>query len=231
MTKGETMTDADVRRSTPGYVYGVAGSYNPEMEPYTPKCSCACHLADAPSNHTSYWCPQCSTISMTASWPDGPKVQYSHDDAVADGKANPKQPMRHVLSHYFITKGNNLDDARKGRFKTLERAQAKADKLNSDDVIASLNLSPESMVRRERLKKLDHSSWYWGEGHPENRWPREPGRYAIQEEGWDGGSCWVTKETLGEVRETIAEGDVFRVVDLDTGKDVSFTRSVSVEFV
>jgi hypothetical protein len=69
----------------------------------------------------------------------------------------------------------------------------------------------------------------YGEGPKENRWPQDPKRYAL----WCfsdryGQSFWETVATLENVKGRIHDGDVDRVVDLDTGEEVPFTVSVSI---
>ena len=139
--------------------------------------------------------------------------------------------MHAVADYYFVTKGNTLSDELEEHFPTREEAQARADELNSADVLASLNLDPGYAARRTLLKTLGPTFWVqYGEGHPEERWPEEPGRYAVEE--WSdrySESFWTTYDSLAEVREEIASGDVERVVDLDTGRDVSFRVDVQIE--
>lgn len=217
------MTDADVHRSTPGYVYGV-GMHSSGQTEGTPTCSCPCHLAHTPRGARGWACDRCWTLTMCGSYPPCDPVEYSHEQAVADGKANPRPYMVSVPDYYFLTRGNNLDDAFPRRhFKTEEMAARAADKLNERDVLASLDLTPLALVRRERLKQLGDTFWVrYGEGHSEARWPKEPGRYAVESYSERyGESFWETVETLDDVAT-----DADRVYDLDEGRDVPFTVRV-----
>jgi hypothetical protein len=135
--------------------------------------------------------------------------------------------------YWFLTSGNNLKDAAPRRhFKSQEAAERAAKELNDADAVASLNVPATHKKRFERYRKLHtHFGWWWydGEHHPLTRFPREPGRYAVETWSDDGDSVWSDHETLNDVRGQIEDGDVHRVVDLDTGKDVEFTRTVHVE--
>lgn len=218
-------TEADIYRSTPGHVYSVGSHSDGKQEPYTPKCSCPCHLAEIPGP-TSFICDQCWQCIVVASWPEKPRLDYSHADAKKDGLEKPKQPMRHVTDYYFITKGNTLSDELNEHFPTLEKAQARADELNEGDVIASLELGPEAEKRLRAFRELVKGQFSWA---GEYWWARKPGRYAIETDD-DGGTCWATVKSLAAVEEEVRTDyqTVYRVVDLDTGEDVPFTREVSV---
>jgi len=227
--------NADEYRSRPGFVYSVGSSLKMtdgmiEQEPYEPACSCPCHLADAPYPH-SWYCNRCHRGIVGWTTANVERVPYTHKQAIADGKANPRQPTQCVVDYYFITKGNNPGDAFPHRHLMTEKAaQRAADELNTKDVLASLNLTPTALARRERLKSLGYSFWMaYGEGHPETRLPRDPGRYAVQEysERYSQ-SFWDTHATLDDVRDAIKNGDVMEVVDLDTGEKVPFTVTVNV---
>lgn len=228
-------TEADISRSRPGYAYGVAVHSSGERREEKPTCDCPCHLADAP--YPSQWfCSQCWSVPMRLTTKtDVEAVPYSHEQAIADGTANPQPNMVSVPDYYFITKGNNLDDAFPRRhFKTSEAAEKAVKKLNDEDAIASLNIPDSHRARFDRFRELrgDYFSWsYWdGEHHPLTRLPARPGKYAV-EFYYEGESYWETREQLDQVVEAIVDGNVYRVVDLDTGAEVDFSRNVSVEFV
>lgn len=165
-------------------------------------------------------------------WPEVDEEPYSHEQAIADGKAKPRRYMVSVPDFYFITKGNSLDDAFPRRhFKTEAAAEKAVEKLNDADAIASLRIPRTHQERFDRFRALHtHFDWtfYDHEHHPLTRLPRKPGRYAV-ETYYDGGTDWETYETLDEVRQQIVEDDVSRVVDLDSGEDVPFTVSVEIE--
>lgn len=216
------MSDADVYRSTPGHVYGV-GIRSSRQEGGTPDCACPCHLADRPSGAKGWYCDKCGSFLVTWSWPEVEPVDYSHEQAIADGIANPRPYMVSVPDYYYLTKGNSLDDAfPKRHFKSLEAADKAALELNERDVRESLNLSDTALVRRERLKKLRYWGYYGAGGAVEAQLPANPLRYAV-ESSWGGDSSWDTVETLEEVGT-----DAERVYDLDDDREVPFT--VGVEF-
>lgn len=225
------MSAADVYRSTPGYVYSV-GTHSSRMEEGTPPCACPCHLAQTPRGAKGWWCDICHSGIMIASYPEQARVEYSHEQAIADGTANPRPYMVMIPDYYFITKGNTLRDELGQHFDSSEEAEARATELNRADVLASLNLDSAFAGRRERLQQLGETFWVrYGDGHPEARWPKDPGRYALHvySERYSE-SFWETHETLDEVRSEIErEGDnVSRVVDLDTGEDVPFSVTVEI---
>lgn len=151
---------------------------------------------------------------------------------MADGTTNPKPYVVNVPDYYFLTCGNSLDDAAPRRhFKSSGAAEMAAKRLNEEDALASLNVPKSHRERFDRYRKLHmHYGWSWydGENHPLTRFPRKPGRYAVETCSNDD-SYWDHHESLDDVRSDIESGDVLRVVDLDTGEEVPFTRTVQVE--
>ena len=229
MTK--PLSDADVHRSTPGYVYGTA-IHSSRQEEGTPSCSCPCHLASGPRGATSWYCDGCSallvsgSISFPEEVPAPAPVKYSHEQAIADGKTNPRPYMVSVPDYYFLTRGNSLDDAFPRRhFKSGEAAEKAARKLNDADVITSLNVPPTHQQRFDRFRALrgDHHHWY-DEGHSLAGLPSRPGRYAV-EDSYEGDTSWMTYDTMAEVEKSVLSGNVSRIVDLDTGDDIPFALS------
>lgn len=188
------MTDADVHRSTPGYVYGVA-IRSSRQEEGTPPCSCPCHLADSPRGARGWYCDRCYAYLAHCSYPEQEPVAYSHEQAISDGRTNPRTYMVMVPDYYFITKGNSLDDAFPRRhFKTKEAAKKAAAKLNDDDAIASLKVPRTHRQRFDRFRELQGGRCDWGiygDAHPLTNLPRKPGRYAVAE-SHDGDSWWTT---------------------------------------
>ena len=226
-----TSTDADTHRAKPGYRWRIAMRCSGERKEAAPPCSCPCHVADAPCP-SSWYCDKCYRgLMRITSRQDAEQVPYSHEQAIADGTTNPQPYMVDIPDYYFLTCGNTLDDAAPRRhFKTSGAAKKAAAKLNDEDAIASLKVPKTHRERFNRYRALHtHLGWWWydGENHPLTRFPRKPGRYAV--ETWsDDGSYWFHHESLDDVRSEIEDGDVSRVVDLDTGEDVPFTRSVHV---
>lgn len=223
--------NANESRARPGYVYGVA-VHSSRQEEGTPSCPCPCHVADRPSGARGWYCDECHAGIVCCSYPEKPPADYSHEQAVADGIANPRKYMVSVPDYYYITKGNTLTDELGERFKTEAKAEARVKELNDADAIASLKVPRTHLERFDRYRELHgkHFGWWWydGEHHPLTRFPRKPGKYAV--ETWhDGDTSWADYETLGEVRKELLSGDAVRVVDLDTGEDIPFTLSVSLE--
>lgn len=223
-TKG--MSDADVYRSTPGYVYGVA-AHSSSMKPAEYDCSCPCHKA-RPESSSSY-CDVCHRGSFGTS----PKTA-THEGAIKAGETDPYPWQQPVPDYYFITKGNTLDDELGEHFKSEKKAEARAKELNDADALKSLRIPKTHRQRFDRYRELhgEHLIWtfYDGERHPLTRFPRKPGKYAVESWG-DGDTYWSTYETLDEVREEVLRGDVERIVDLDSGEDVVFTSPPRLERV
>lgn len=221
--------DADEHRSTPGFVYGVA-MRSSGMEEGVPPCACPCHVADRPEGAKGWYCDRCYAFLMCFSYPEKPRVEYTHEQAIADGKRDPRPYMVNVPDYFYITKGNTLTDELGEHFATEEKARARAERLNRADVLASLNLDPTAQTRRLHLQALGETfNVRYGEGHPEARWPTKLGRYAVEEySDRYSESFWHMRETIEEVRADIADGDVERVVDLDTGADVPFKVTVEI---
>lgn len=218
-------TPADVHRSTPGYVYGVAMHSSGERKEVEPPCSCPCHVALSPRGATGWYCDKCHSFGCFAYWPEVEEVPYSHEQAIADGLANPQPYMVTVPDFYYITKGNSLDDAFPRRhFKTADAAEKAAKKRNDADVVASLGLTARAIIRRERLKNLGETFWVrYGEGPMEARWHSEPGRYAVESYSERyGESFWDTVESLDEI-----ERDADRVYDLDEDREIPFSVNLS----
>lgn len=218
---------ANTSRARPGYVYGVAIRTSGQEEG-TPSCACACHVADTPTGAKGWYCNRCYAYIMCVRWPEPEtRIDYTHEQAIADGKTNPRPYMVGVVAYYFITKGNSLDDAfPRSHFKTKEAAEARANELNDADALVSLKVPRTHRERFDRYRELEGARlrWRWsmyGDAHPLTQLPREPGRYAVNE-FYDDGSDWTTYETMAEVEESVLTGDVSRIVDLDTGEDVAF---------
>ena len=95
-------------------------------------------------------------------------------------------------------------------------------------------LDPAFTARRERLKAEapDFGTWVY-QGPREARWPVRPGKYLVVDYGvgFHAETTYMLADDLDAVRSLIAEDEanVGHVVDLDTGDEVGFTRSVSVE--
>lgn len=216
------MSDADVHRNRPGYVYGIATHSSGQKEG-KPGCSCPCHLADTPSGARGWFCDVCYSHTKIVSYPQRLGLDYSHEQAVAAGDAWPRKYMVNVVDYYFITKGNTLRDELQEHFPTSEDA----------DAIASLKVPKSHRKRFDRYHALVREDLGWwmydGENHPLTKLPRKPGRYAVSSYG-ETGTHWHHYETLDEVRAEIEGGEVEQVVDLDSGEPLDFTRTVSVYF-
>ena len=127
-----------------------------------------------------------------------------------------REPDSYIVRDQFEGGGKTY------RFKSAEAAERRAAELNRCDVQGPLD--PAFKTRRNRLKRLEpHYRGWMYEGPPEARWPVRPARYLIQghDDGWHGEARAELVETLEAVREHL-EGDtgheVYRVIDLDTGK-------------
>lgn len=222
-------TPADAHRSKPGYVYGVGMHSKGERRIGEPPCKCPCHVATRPDGSSSWYCDKCYSMIVNSAFRGAgeaePDCGYSHEQAVAEGRANPQPWLEAVYDYYFITSGNSLSDGMHMHFGSEQEATAKANELNKADVLASLNIKPEFLERRKRLQALGETFLV---AYGEARWELEPGRYAVMEFSDNYSDYfWGTVETLDEVTAAIKEGDVARVVDLDSGNDVPFTVSVS----
>jgi hypothetical protein len=119
-----------------------------------------------------------------------------------------------------------------GKFKSeaRARAQAKANELNRLDVQGPLD--PAFAARRKRLKKL--APYYNSGAHSgphEARWPVQPDRYLVMDGGvgWHAESCEYLVSDRAGLEENLKEDEsnIYRIVDLDTGKDIPFERTVS----
>src|SRR5690348_497486 len=160
------VSDEDVHWSTPGSVYDVA-EHCTGLTEGKPPCKCPCHVADSPWGSRGWYCDKCHQFWLQAPatlHPEGhvtepPKVEYTHAQAIADGKSNPQPYMVPVVGHYFITKGNTLDDELGEHFTIEAEAKARAEELNRADVIASLNPDPAFAQRRARLQALGETFW------------------------------------------------------------------------
>jgi hypothetical protein len=135
---------------------------------------------------------------------------------------------------YGVGQWDNWSIRRGGKFKTAAKAQVYADELNRLDVQGPI--PPEFVERRKRLKRLAPYFRAWAytseEGPPEGRWPVNPDRYLVMDGGvgWHAESWETLVPDLAAVEAALKEDEsnVYRVVDLDTGEDVPFTREVSV---
>lgn len=130
-------TPADVHRSTPGYVYGVAIACSGEMKEADPPCSCPCHVASAPYP-SNWYCDRCYSGQMRLTTSSVERVTYTHEQAIADGLRDPQPYLVPVPKYWFITKGNTLRDDLNEHFDSGEAAEARAAELNAADAIASL---------------------------------------------------------------------------------------------
>lgn len=126
--------------------------------------------------------------------------------------------------YYFITKGNTLADELGEHFSTEEEAKARAAELNERDVIRERGLTKKQETRARRLRELT----YYGYWYDEFGWIRKLKRYAVESRWDDGEATWDTLATLTQVEKALHDQRVERVVDLDTGQPISFTREVSV---
>jgi hypothetical protein len=154
----------------------------------------------------------------------------SHHNSTVPVEGKPGWVTAGPADYYFLTCGNTLEDAAPRRhFKTQEKAEQAAQKLNEADVFASLQLSNTEEDRLRRFKTLVGDSHHWFHDS-QWWWTHKRGRYALYVYDGDGSCYWTTEDDPGEVRGEIEGGDVERIVDLDTGEDMSFSRHVSVEF-
>lgn len=116
---------------------------------------------------------------------------------------------------------------RYGPFKAEAGAKRKCDELNRE--MAQGPLDPAFLERRKRLKRFAPYFHGWAhEGPSEARWPVRPERYLIESCSDDGDSCHELVDTLDQVRERLEDESAGRVVDLDTGKEVPYERTVTV---
>lgn len=111
------------------------------------------------------------------------------------------------------------------------RAQNLADEFNRYEWQGPLD--PAFAERRKRLKRLAPDFNRYHEGPSEARFPVRPARYLIHDYGvgWHPEDFYDLVDDLSQVEAAIAgdEANVGRVIDLDTGKEVAFTREVVVE--
>ncbi len=134
-------------------------------------------------------------------------------------------------SFYFVADYRDSTKRREGDFATYEEAQAAADEANRFD--AQGPLDPNFEQRRFRLKGLAPDFGYLYEGPSEARWPIRPGKYLLDcmGHGWHPSSYWELADTVDDVKAQILDDEqtVFRVIDLDTGAEVEFKRTVLVD--
>lgn len=128
--------------------------------------------------------------------------------------------------------GNCMSGEERGRYKTEAGAERKAAELNRLDVQGPLD--PEFAERRKRLKRLAPRFGYLHSGPEEARWPVRPARYLIEgyDRGYHGEEWHELVDTKAEVKTMLAGwqgNEAMRVIDLDTGDEVDFQITVSVE--
>lgn len=149
----------------------------------------------------------------------------------ADGTVAYRWSSGDPADWYGVAHRQNWDLRRGGDFATEAEAVAYADELNRLDVQGPI--PPEFAQRRNRLKTLApyFGSWSY-QGPPAARWPVEPGRYLVLDAGvgFHAESWEYLADDLAAVAEHLRgdETAVYRVVDLDTGEDVPFTRKIVV---
>jgi hypothetical protein len=116
-------------------------------------------------------------------------------------------------------------------FNTEEEAIEEAIRRHRQDVTAERKRTMSATTRRRlgALQALGETfSVRYGKGPRWQRWPTNPHRYAVKEYSERyGESFWETAKR-GELEDRIATGDMERIVDLDTGRNVPFSVSVSV---
>lgn len=217
--------NANETRAIPGQRYGVAAHSSSTVPAPPPKCSCPCHLNEKPHNAGVY-CPECCVLSCACVSGDEETIKFTHDDLLNAPRDTRQWFIVGPPDYWFITKGNTLADELKKHYKTSEGAERAAYKLNLADVVADRGLDGVQEKRARAFGALLGRRSLWEDD--EFWWVQPQGRYAI--ESGEESSSWSTVATLAEVEEEIRHDcwPVWRVVDLDTGQDVPFTRDVSV---
>lgn len=217
--------NANETRAIPGQRYGVGCHSSTTVPAPPPTCSCACHLNFKPSQAGVY-CPECHVLSAACLSKDEEAIKFSHNDLFQAPRDTRQWVTAGPPDYYFITKGNTLADELEEHFPTLETAEARAAELNERDVVKARRLTKKQERRARRLYGLSGHSWL---AEDDFYWLRKEKRYAVETCWDDGDSSWDTVDSLEEVRERIRERRIARVVDLDTGDPVSFTRTVTVD--
>src|SRR5581483_10322518 len=135
------------------------------------------------------------------------------------------------ITGYTVRQKNNPKEH--GPYKTKSRAQQKADELNRLDVLGLID--PEYADRRKRLKRFapGFNKYAYHDGEGDAHFPLRPERYLIDgfDDGWHGEEWHQLADTIAEVREALESDqghEVMRVIDLDTGEELSYDRKVSV---
>jgi hypothetical protein len=218
--------NANESRAIPGQRYGVGVHCSTMVPASPPTCSCPCHLNEKPAQ-AGVFCPECHRLTAACLSGDEKVIPFSHDDLLKAPRDTRQWMTAGPPDYYFITKGNTLDDELKEHFPTSAEAEARAAELNERDVIKARRLSNKQVIRARRLHDLSGPSWF---SDDEFSWLNNTKRYAVEGYG-DGDSFWFTYESLDGVRQALLDGDAGRVIDLDTGDRVAFTRTVSVELL
>jgi hypothetical protein len=217
--------NANTTRAIPGQRYGIAAHSTTMVPAPAPTCECPCHLNEKPSAAGVY-CPECSQLAVAVLGKDEETIAFTHDDLLKAPRDTREWMVAGPPDYWFVTKGNTLSDELNEHFPSNEKAQARADELNERDVIRHRRLTKKQEARARALHELASHSWF---AEDDFYWLRKDvKRYAVEAWWEDGDTTWDTYATLAEVEERIRESDIGRVVDLDTGDDVPFTRTVSV---
>lgn len=170
----------------------------------------------------------CSTRSLEGVEPGPPDENGNRWFSLGDGKllgfvVRTGNSLSHTPEDYEVEFDANEEDAAKALAAEFNRYEWQGP------------LDSEFEARRDRLKKIapGYGSFYY-EGPTEARFPVRPGRYLIHDGGvgWHAEASDELADDLDDVREAIAgvESNIYSVIDLDTGDEVPFGRSVSVDF-
>lgn len=158
-------------------------------------------------------------------------VVISHHSA---SKCVPDQEGRYLpgpADFYEVVHCRNWGIRRRA-FRSEAKATAYADELNRLDFQGPI--PPEFAERRKRLKELApcFNSWAYTseEGPSQARWPVNPDRYLVMDAGvgWHAESWEHLVPDKAAIEEKLKEeeANIYRIVDLDTGEDVPFTREI-----
>jgi hypothetical protein len=219
--------NANETRAIPGQRYEVATHCSTMVPAPPPTCPCPCHLNEKPSQ-ASVYCPECHRLTAACLRKGQQTIKFTHEDLLKAPRDTRNWMTAGPPDYYFITKGNTLDDELGEHFPTLEKAEARAAALNERDVVKARRLTKKQVARARRLHELSGPSWL---AEDEFSWLRKTLRYAVETYWDDGDSSWDTMDSLDEVRQRIEEREIGRVVDLDTGAAVAFSRTVHVEML
>lgn len=87
------------------------------------------------------------------------------------------------------------------------------------------------MTRLDRLKALGETFWVkYGDGSEEDRWPADPGRYAVCSfSDRYGESFWEPHGSIEAVVAEVLTGNVEQIVDLDTGLEIGYALKAEVK--